>query len=410
MKMQTLYNVSLACFLYFFPNTMWAQKQELKIRLDTVKTLKGIGIGQIDVMQNEKEWCVSGIPDSILWSFSFQSHRSNSDNCKEVFSSLSVLVRKKNDDSVQICILKRYNPFLNEEIVLSYSSDSLKSWTKKNYPDKAVPRITITLPYCINNKDTSAPWEFHFFPFNIGFTADDQCLNQMPLAVAMGKMRVAKIGSSYITIFKYACTDGNNTINMSVNENGTFHRNLIINDLKFKSIYALTDTLIINHNYYKVDSIDANWEYVYIRALEVKKQSALLPEKYIKELTPYFKKSDNYLLIDFWGTWCGPCIAAMPEMLKLYNRVKDNVSFLGVCFDVPENYAKATKILANHKLKWPQMFCNMNDTRNTIVGDLSVTIFPTYMLVKRDGEVIFSDFSEGFEELSRILQNKNSSN
>lgn len=410
MKLKTLYSVTLACFLHFLPYTMWAQKQELKIRLDTVKTLKGIGIGQIDVMQNEKEWCVGGIPDSILWSFPFQSHRANSDNCKTLFSSLNVLVRKKSEDSVQICIFKRYNTFLKDEIVLSYSSDSLKSWTKKDYPDKAVPRISMTLPYCINNKDTSVSWEFYFFPFNIGFTSDDKCLNQMPLAVAMGKMRVVKLASSFITLFKYSCTDGDNAIKMSVRENGIPHRDLISNNLKFKSIYALSDTLIIDNNYYKVDSVDANWEYVYIRPLEVKKQSAILPEKYIKELAPYFKGSDTYLLVDYWGTWCGPCIAAMPEMRKLYNRVKKNVSFLSICFDVPDNYAKATKIFSTHKLGWPQMFCNMKDNRNTIVSDLSVATFPTYMLVKRDGEVIFRDSSEGFEELSKILLNKNSRN
>ena len=45
----------------------------------------------------------------------------------------------------------------------------------------------------------------------------------------------------------------------------------------------------------------------------------------------------------------------------------------------------------------------MTYSKNTIVSDLSITTFPTYMLIKNTGEIIFSGSIDEFDELNRIL-------
>ena len=48
------------------------------------------------------------------------------------------------------------------------------------------------------------------------------------------------------------------------------------------------------------------------------------------------KLKGKVVVIDFWATWCGPCIAEMPEMKELYSRYRDKgVEFIGVSLDVP---------------------------------------------------------------------------
>src|SRR5688572_10930676 len=56
------------------------------------------------------------------------------------------------------------------------------------------------------------------------------------------------------------------------------------------------------------------------------------PLKYSKWLqgTPFKEyKDDRLYVVEFWATWCGPCIAAMPHLSELSEKYKDNATFIG---------------------------------------------------------------------------------
>jgi len=66
------------------------------------------------------------------------------------------------------------------------------------------------------------------------------------------------------------------------------------------------------------------------------------------------------VVVDFWATWCGPCVAEMPHMKELYAQYKDKgVEFVGISLDQPEAQGGLDKLksfVADKQIGWPQYY------------------------------------------------------
>jgi len=66
------------------------------------------------------------------------------------------------------------------------------------------------------------------------------------------------------------------------------------------------------------------------------------------------------VVVDFWATWCGPCVAELPTMKKLYAEYKDQgVEFVGVSLDAPKEEGGLDKLKAfvtKNEVSWPQYY------------------------------------------------------
>jgi thiol-disulfide isomerase/thioredoxin len=66
------------------------------------------------------------------------------------------------------------------------------------------------------------------------------------------------------------------------------------------------------------------------------------------------------VVIDFWATWCNPCVAEMPRMKELYAKYRDQgVEFIGVSLDKPKDQGgldKLKKFVAEKEIAWPQYY------------------------------------------------------
>lgn len=62
------------------------------------------------------------------------------------------------------------------------------------------------------------------------------------------------------------------------------------------------------------------------------------------------------VLIDFWATWCAPCIAEMPHVVAAYEKYhKDGFEVLGISLDNDKSIARMPEVMAKHKMTWRQV-------------------------------------------------------
>jgi len=91
------------------------------------------------------------------------------------------------------------------------------------------------------------------------------------------------------------------------------------------------------------------------------------------------------VLLDFWGTWCGPCVASVPSLRNLNKQYANNSSFvmIGVSSDGSEE--KWKDFIGKEKMVWPQYL----DRERTVIRAFRVNAFPTYVLLDPEGVIRF---------------------
>lgn len=91
----------------------------------------------------------------------------------------------------------------------------------------------------------------------------------------------------------------------------------------------------------------------------------------------------KYLLLDFWSSGCGPCIAALPEMKEVFETNSDNLSIISIGLDVDTRWKKS---ISEHDMPW----VNIHDPK--AMGGLSANYgargIPFYVIISPEGKVI----------------------
>jgi len=95
------------------------------------------------------------------------------------------------------------------------------------------------------------------------------------------------------------------------------------------------------------------------------------------------------VLLDFWATWCGPCVAELPNVRKAYEKYADQ-GFMVVGINLDRDAAAARQFLAKEKYPWPQIWAD-GGTKSRLAKLYSVSAIPATFLIGPDGKVAAKD-------------------
>lgn len=98
----------------------------------------------------------------------------------------------------------------------------------------------------------------------------------------------------------------------------------------------------------------------------------------------------KYVILDFWGSWCGWCIKGMPKMKEYYQKYAGKFEIVGVdCNDTDQKWKDAVK---KHELPWKHVYNPRANTEeeqaNNVCGKYGITGFPTKIVISPEGKIV----------------------
>lgn len=88
------------------------------------------------------------------------------------------------------------------------------------------------------------------------------------------------------------------------------------------------------------------------------------------------------VFINFWATWCPPCIAEMPSIQKMYDKVRDDEEIVVLTVEVQGAKEKAMKFMERKNMDLPVVYPNTAIPEEIFQGSL-----PTTVIFDKDGNI-----------------------
>jgi thiol-disulfide isomerase/thioredoxin len=108
----------------------------------------------------------------------------------------------------------------------------------------------------------------------------------------------------------------------------------------------------------------------------------------------------KYLVIDFWGTWCQPCIESIPLVREAYLELKANKQVVFISIANEQKHTdphKVAKTAAKLGIEWVQFIEHLSDS-HSLSRKLGIKGFPTLLVVNPQNEIIRESVGDGIPD------------
>jgi thiol-disulfide isomerase/thioredoxin len=95
----------------------------------------------------------------------------------------------------------------------------------------------------------------------------------------------------------------------------------------------------------------------------------------------------RYVLLDFWATWCGPCIGEIPQLQSVYEAFGKDHRFTILSLSVDEKIEEPRRFQDKRRLPWTQAFLG-GGIHGEIPGKFGVIAIPAFVLIGPDGKIV----------------------
>lgn len=106
-------------------------------------------------------------------------------------------------------------------------------------------------------------------------------------------------------------------------------------------------------------------------------------------LSPLLEKplNEHVIVLDFWATWCGPCIRASPTLDAIQRQYAGQVQVIGMSGQASGNYAEDEASIRAYMLSHPVAYAHANDTQQRVYNSLRISAIPHVVVISTDGIV-----------------------
>jgi thiol-disulfide isomerase/thioredoxin/acylphosphatase len=124
-------------------------------------------------------------------------------------------------------------------------------------------------------------------------------------------------------------------------------------------------------------------------------------------ISPALLKGKTYLL-DFWGSWCGPCRASHPHLKTLYNKYKSaGFEIVAIANErgktLEESKLSWLKAIKADQINWIHILNQDGVEKQNLVSTFQVNVFPTKILVGADGKIILRISASATDDIDKAL-------